>query len=529
MLPVLASLLAGLGLFFVGLRLLTENLKALSGRKLRENIARWTRRPLQGVLWGGVFIAITQSAAAATFILIGMLRAGMMSVRQILPVLIGVNMIGGLIVIVLVFDIKLGVFFLLGVTGLIYSSDRAGGLRAIAGAAFGVGMLFLGLNITQTGVAPLAEMPWFREALGWTGFYYTVAFAVGAALSFAAQSSLAVVVLTIAFLQGGVFSLEQSIMIAYGSKIGSSALTAVLSSGLSGESRQVATFQVGYNVAGAAILVPAFYLETYGGVPLVVAGAARLADGAAMQLALINFCFNLVPGVLLFLLLGPAARLLEERYPETPVEQASKPKYLHEQAADDPVSALRLIELEQVRLAEILPQDFEAMRQGESAARLDALHEGFRGLGGAIRAAIGELSARHQLSPEIYDRLNAVLNVQRGLESANDEVRDVARSLAALQGTERGERFARVAVDGTDAILLTLVDVARDRSPLDLDLLEKMTSEDGLTRVRKAYLAEDGALDATARMRLLSAANHCERLIWQFRTLGRSYRALGTL
>ncbi len=63
---------------------------------------------------------------------------------------------------------------------------------------------------------------------------------------------------------------------------------------------------------------------------------------------------------------------------------------------------------------------------------------------------------------------------------------------------------------------------------MDVDLLKRMTSEDGMTRVRKAYLAEDSELDATTRMQLLGAANHCERLIWLFGDLGSSYRALGT-
>ena len=49
-----ASLLAGLGLFFVGLQLLTENLKLMSGRRLRENIAVWTRNPFFGLAWGNL-------------------------------------------------------------------------------------------------------------------------------------------------------------------------------------------------------------------------------------------------------------------------------------------------------------------------------------------------------------------------------------------------------------------------------------------------------------------------------------------
>jgi phosphate:Na+ symporter len=232
--------------------------------------------------------------------------------------------------------------------------------------------------------------------------------------------------------------------------------------------------------------------------------------------------------VLLLLLLDPVARGLARRYPETLEEQASKPRYLHERATEDPVSALGLIELEQVRLVEILPQYFQAMRDGAAPMRLDALHEAFLSLGTAIREAISDLSNRQHLSPEVYERLNGVLNLQRSLGGANDEVRELGRQLAALRGTERGERFARVAVDGIDAILLTLLDVARDRSTMDVELLEQMTSEDGMTRVRKAYLAEDDASNPGARMQLLSAANHCERLIWLFGDLGSSYRALGT-
>ena len=526
MLFVVASLLAGLGLFFVGLKLLTENLKLLSGRRLRENIAEWTKRPLMGLLWGGVFICITQSAAAATFILIGTLRAGMMTVRQILPILIGMNMIGGLIVLVLIFDIKLAVFFLLGVTGLLYSSERLSSVRAVTGAAFGVGMLFLGLSTTQAGVAPLADMAWFTGALEYTRVSFMIGFLVGAILSFVVQSSLAVVVLTIAFLQAGVFSLEQSIMIAYGSKLGSAALTMALSSGLTGESKQVAMFQVSYNVLGELLLVPAFYLEAFGGVPLVAALASRVVDGADLQLGFINLMFNIIPGVLIFVTLPFWHQGLMRVYPPTVEEQASKPRYLYVQATEDPQGALRLIELEQIRLIEILSKSFDAMRHGGDSRRLATLNDAFHTLSAAIREAIMDVSHRHQLSPEVYERLNVILNLQRGIETANEEVHSLGRALAKLRGNARGERFAQVAVDGIDTILLTLLDVARDRATMDAELLKQMTSEDGMTRVRKAYLAEDNELDATARIELLAAANHCERLIWLFGDLGSSYHAL---
>ena len=56
-----------------------------------------------------------------------------------------------------------------------------------------------------------------------------------------------------------------------------------------------------------------------------------------------------------------------------------------------------------------------------------------------------------------------------------------------------------------------------------------MTSEDGIGRVRKAYLAEESGLDSRGRMQLLAAANHCDRLIWLFGEMGRTYMALSDI
>ncbi|MEP1595781.1 MAG: hypothetical protein ABJK20_14435, partial [Halieaceae bacterium] len=75
-------------------------------------------------------------------------------------------------------------------------------------------------------------------------------------------------------------------------------------------------------------------------------------------------------------------------------------------------------------------------------------------------------------------------------------------------------------------ILLTLIDVAKEHNEIDAQLLGQMTSEDGMARVRKAYLAEDESMDALSRMQLLAAANHCERLIWLFGDTGQAYHAL---
>ena len=518
MVSVIGSLLAGLGLFFVGLHFLSEHLKLLSGRRLRDRISAWTRNPFLGLLWGGVFIAITQSTAASLFILVGMMRSGMMTVRQSLPIIIGLNMVAGIVVLILVIDIKVAILFLLGIAGIIYTNDKARALRTVAGAVFGISMLFLGLTTMQEGVEPLAQTAWFEGLLQWSRGSYLLGFAIGAVLCFFVQSSLAIVVLTIAFQKAGLFSLAESIMVVYGANVGASLLAIVLSSSLSGQSKQIAMYQTAYNFVGAIILIPAFYLEIHRDVPLIKALTEWITTSDGGQIATVNLLFNALPGVALFLTLGPSVKLLKRFWPETPEEQASKPKYIHDRASEDPDSALDLIELEQVRLVEFLSVAFDTQRDESSRSKLPVYQEAFKILGGVIRETISNVSTHRRLSSETYERLNSLLNFQHSLEAASEAIGALSKEFQTLRQSPYGARFVNSAIEGLDAIVLTLQEFARERSEEDALLLAAITSEDGngIKGVRSAYLAEESGLDDSQRMQLLAAANLCERLIWLF-------------
>ena len=530
---IIGALIAGLGLFFVGLAFLTEHLRTLGGRRLRERIASWTRRPLLGVLWGTVFIALTQSTSAATFVLVGMMRAGMITVAQSLPMMIGVNMAAGLVVLVLVLDIKLAILFLLGVSGILYTSDRTKGLRSAVGTVLGIGLLFFGLGTMQEGVAPLAETAWFTSLLEWTHGTYLLALLVGTLLSILVQSSLAVLVIAVALQQAELLDLSESIMVVYGANIGSSILTWLLSSPLTGRSKQIAMFQTGYNFVGAAILIPLFFVEVLGGVPLVIAFIEWIAHSNGAEVAFAALVSDFVPGVLLFCFRKPVAAVLARLWPETLVEQISKPRYLHRHMADDPDTALDLIELEQRRLVEYLDDALDSLRtdvREDKQNKLEAYQEAFNSLDELIGQAMSDLSTQNTLSPESFERMNQLMSIQRMLQSAAGVLADLEDEFVALAQSQIGARFVSVAVEGLEAILLTLIDVAKDRSPDDARLLDMMTSDEGngLTAVRSAYLAEEGALDADSRMKLLAAANLCERLIWLFGNMGRRYMAIGS-
>ncbi len=525
---VIAALLAGLGLFFFGMNILTDNLKQLSGKALREKIAKWTDKKLQGLLWGGALIAITQSTAAATFILIGMMKSGMMSVKKAMPMIIGFNMFAGVIVFILVIDIKTFIFVILGFAALFYTNDKAYKFRNISGAVLGMAILFLGLITMQNGVAPLSNEPWFKDSIEFAQGSYFLAFIIGAALTLLVQSSLAVIVFSVAFERAGLLSMYEVIMIVYGSNVGSSILTYFLSSKLTGNSKQVAMFQVAYNNVGALIMVPLFYIEVYTDIPLVKHFVESLSSNGGTQIAFVYLIFNAVPGFVLYFLVDPIANLFKRLWPETMEETISKVKYIHNQMLEDPTSSIDLIQLEQNRLLEIISTSFNTIREGSDELKRKLFHEAFETLSTTINETITELTSRAALSPTEYTKMNLILNNQHLLENINNSLEKLGSELGNITKMEAGEQFSNVVVEGLDTILFTLIDVSKERDEFDIELLGIMTSSEGkgISKIRSAYLNEESDVNTEGKMLLLSATNLTERLIHDFGEVGSNYEKI---
>jgi len=167
------------------------NLKLVADLALRRQIAQLTSTTPAGMLVGGIMIVVTQSASAAVFLLVGLVRAGMLTLRQAQPVILGINVGAGLILLFLTIDIRIAVLILIGVSGIAYTfgpSDR----ERLAGAAIGIGLLFLGLQIMREGAADLEGMQWFHDVVAAAAGSPSLALLAGAVLTVIAQSSIAV-------------------------------------------------------------------------------------------------------------------------------------------------------------------------------------------------------------------------------------------------------------------------------------------------------------------------------------------------
>ena len=85
------SILGGVGLFLLGMTVMTTGLKTLAGSALRTVLARAAATPLSGAFWGAVATLVVQSSSATTMTTIGLVSAGLLTFPQGLGLVFGAN------------------------------------------------------------------------------------------------------------------------------------------------------------------------------------------------------------------------------------------------------------------------------------------------------------------------------------------------------------------------------------------------------------------------------------------------------
>ena len=365
---ILSGVVGGLGLFIVGMWFLTENLKKLAGRRLRLSAQRWTANPYAALLWGVLAGGITQSMTALTFIVVSILRSRLITIKGALATIVGGGIgVTGLVIIV-TFDIKMVALFVVGIPGAVMVTERLSNYRAIAASFLGGAMIILGLILLREAAAPLADQPWFRDMVEGTGNSLILAFFVAALLTFIVQSSGAVSVFGISLAAVNVISIDQAIMIIYGSFVGSSAIIYVLSAGLTGRSRQVAMFIVIYNLLICAVFVPLLYAELHLNVPSIKALILATGFDPLRQLALVYVIISVAPAPIMLAGLGISGRVLERLWPVSEIDDLSRTEFIHDHASVDVETSLMLVDLEQRRVFRMLLRYFDS-RAGAQGCR----------------------------------------------------------------------------------------------------------------------------------------------------------------
>lgn len=524
LIEILGTMTAGLGLFFIGVKLVGEHLKQLSGRRFRNIVAKAVNNSVRGALLGILAGAVTQSTNAVAYLATSMTAAGLLSLRGAMPVVIWANLGTSALVLAATVNIRILVLYLLGIVGgaFYFNLDRSNRFRHLIGALLGVALLFLGLQFIKQGAVPLRELDAVRDMLELGADSYLMVFGIGAALTLVAQSSATVSIVAVAMTSVGLLTMSQTMMVIYGAGLGSAASLWFLSSNLSGASRQIILQQIILKLGATTLMLILFGLEQWRHIPLIQALTAWITPSISLQAAWVYLLQQLLGCILASMFLGPVLTLLNKLAPATQEEELSRPVFLYDQALGDAETALDLVNREQIRIFSGLPDYIITADQLAETPRKDiqALYHGNACVLREIDQFLAELIDRNQ------DRqtMHRILNHQ----ARNKVLGDLRESLFDLRhlleaDDERRDRthLEHTLAEGMHAILSTMADMlsSMETNGLDEDeaaMLAAMTSDRStlMERLRHGLLSQGEDMPYSVQETLFSATSLFERTIW---------------
>jgi len=521
-----AELVAGLGLFFIGIRLIAGNLKELGGRWVRRLIGRATGNHVLAAACGTLFGALTQSSSAITFVVISMVSAGLVTVRRAVPLVVWANVGTSALVLLAVADLRLLVLYLLGVTGIGYflNLDRAPRWRHALTAVLGVALLFLGIAHMKDSGSALRAVPAVADFLTFAAFWPPLALLVGLGLTLVAQSSATVSVVAVTLTTAGLLTLDQTVLIVFGASLGSGLSVWLLSANLSGVGRQIALVQVASKLAGVALLLPIYLAEPV--LAPAADGALRSWASAEPQIAvaMLYLLLQVLSALVLSLANAPVLTMIQRLVPETEEERLSRPLYLYDQAIEDPATALDLVRREQARVFGHLPVLLDTVRpEGRTVLDPVALIEASRSLAARCESFLSELidattSREVMLSALTLQKRNQILIEL--IDTADQQLQGPYRNLVDGATLHEG-RLAGLLLalaEGQHVLLLTAVDAIAEEALEEVTLLLSLSGDrsqtmDGLRR----RIASEAQLTAAQHDTLYAATALFERTAWLIR------------
>ncbi len=309
--------LGGLGLFLVGMIMLTEGLRGIAGPALRDALARFTRTPLSGVVTGALATAAIQSSSATTVAVVGFVGAGLLTFPQALGVIFGANLgttATGWIIAILGFKMHLMEavlpVVLAGALLRMLGNARAG---LVGAALVGFSLLFIGIDLMQKGMAPFEGALTPDDFPGDTLVGRGELVLIGAVVTAITQASGAGVAAALVALGAGSINFSQAAAMVIGMNIGTTCTAMLATLGGSAATRRTGWAHLIFNVVTGVV---AFTL--LGPFTTLI---GRVAPEGDNQIALVCFhtAFNLL-GITLFLPFTDAfarmvASLVHERGP----------------------------------------------------------------------------------------------------------------------------------------------------------------------------------------------------------------------
>jgi phosphate:Na+ symporter len=390
-LVILLKVMGGLGVFMLGMKYLSEGVQTVAGPGLRRMIGHVTNNRFLATGTGTLFTLLVQSSSIATVIMVGLINAGVLQLRQAVGFIMGANI--GTTVTGWILMFKVGEYGLpvLGLSALFYVFSSRDRVRFISMAIMGLGMVFFGLQLMKDGVAPLKQMEGINEILNtlhadnYGGILFCVL--LGCLLTFLVQSSSAALGILIAAASEGLVTFPAAAAFILGENIGTTITVVIASIGATTNARRAALAHVLFNVLGvtwAVISFPfaigfiAWGIQSVHGVdPMTMSfdgfeEKTKYAVIITASIASVHTCFNLANTAIFLGFVPQFAKLLEWLIPDRSTVEIPHLKYLTAGSVESPAIGIEQSRQEMVVMCQRVIKLMQRLREYGFAGQMNA-------------------------------------------------------------------------------------------------------------------------------------------------------------
>ena len=510
---MLCYAVGGLGLFLYGMGQMSDGLKKAAGQKMKQLMESMTGTPLLAFTTGTVVTALVQSSSATTVMIIGLVNAGLMTLKQAVPVIFGTN-VGTTATAWIVsltgfkFNIVLYAMPVIGAGFLLDIAGRSRRTRNLGQVLLGFGILFVGLYFMKLAFTDLkGENVW-----GWIAFLkgrVLLAIIVSTLMTMILQSSSASIAIIQVLALNGAFGdnwnevLVMSIPFVLGGNIGTTITAQIAALRANLGSRRTAWAHTMFNVVGVALALPLVYTGVFTSIVLWIAPWEVNAGTIMLTIAIAHTLFNIVNSLLFLPFAGILEKIVIALIKPRPGEVVGRAVILEKHLLSTPTLALQQAKREIIRMAGEAMTAVKYACQGlaendmkkiDKTRQVEDVVDEYQT---EITTYLVELSQR-QLSDEVSIELPVLLHMVNDLERVGDHAVNIAE--IAERRMEQKLTFTEDAVTDSGTMIQETY-----------DMLENIIAalESSSIQAAHAALTSENKLN---RMQVRFRRNHVQRM-----------------
>lgn len=480
MLQQFATLAGGLGLFILGMTMLSDGLKLAAGPALEGILANASRTRLHALLSGALTTVVVQSSTVVTVAVLGFVNAGLLTLGAAIWMVFGANVgtttTGWIVALAgLKFNIALTALPVIAVGVAMRLSGRQTKMGAYGEAIAGVGILFYGIVLMQNSFVDISHHWTVPDGSGFVVRLLQVLF--GIVMTLVTQSSSASTVIAIAAAQAGMIDVTGAAAVVIGANVGTTVTAVLAAVGATPNAKRTATAHVLFNLVTATLgltLLPWM-------VPLIVSMVAGMGfdDASAASLALFNTTLKSLGVLVMWPLAGRMTAMLQGHF-EPSVSESGRPRFLDRTTLPVPALAANALGLEIQRM---LTMSWRSLGSSIKTDDKDAgTSQDLTSLLHASEVFVDEMS-RGTMDKSTSDRLAHLLRVRRYLENAQESLHEaIGLPLDPFASTS----VAGVYEDYRQRIEMLVVE--------QVDHADRSLRDDQLASIENAYQALKDAL-----------------------------------